>query len=51
MFSENPLLTHMKSVSWDLITRGEPDSVHLATKPFSAKRTVMSLVYILYGEG
>ncbi|PVD38592.1 hypothetical protein C0Q70_01208 [Pomacea canaliculata] len=37
MFSENPLLTHMKSVSWDLITRGEPDSVHLATKPFSAK--------------
>ncbi|KAL8591179.1 hypothetical protein ACOMHN_057919 [Nucella lapillus] len=38
MFSQNPLLTHMTTVAWDLITRGRQDSVYLAgDKPFSFK--------------
>ena len=35
MFSQNPLLSHMGTVAWDIITRGRPDSVHLAEKAFS----------------
>jgi len=35
MFSQNPLLEHMTTVEWDVITRGRPDSMHLAEKPFS----------------
>ncbi|XP_076458455.1 epidermal growth factor receptor-like [Babylonia areolata] len=37
MFSQNPLLSHMTTVAWDLITRGRPDSIHLFEKPFSLK--------------
>lgn len=37
MFSQNPLLTHMSTVAWDIITRGRPDSIHLAEKAFDMK--------------
>ncbi|KAK7498523.1 hypothetical protein BaRGS_00010183 [Batillaria attramentaria] len=37
MFSQNPLLSHMSTVAWDIITRGRPDSIHLAEKAFEMK--------------
>lgn len=35
MFSQNPLLSHMGTVAWDVITRGRGDSLHLADKAVS----------------
>ncbi|KAK7112429.1 epidermal growth factor receptor-like [Littorina saxatilis] len=45
MFSQNPLLSHMGTVAWDIITRGRPDSMYLSDeKAFSFKDEVCPVV-------